>query len=78
MTAISSQLVISHAKRLTFENKEIVLVTLAETDKLDNARVIGSAHDLNFFEDIGTLSSFVSSCQLDEADSSQPLRSCAI
>jgi hypothetical protein len=49
--------------RAEFENDEIVLSRFVEVDELDDIRVIELSHDLHFFEDIGTLYTFlVSSC----------------
>lgn len=41
--------------RLTFKNKEVVLVRFGERDELDNRRVICPPHDLDLFEDVGAL-----------------------
>jgi hypothetical protein len=37
------------------ENNVVVLARLGEVDELDDIRVIQLPHDLNFFENVGTL-----------------------
>lgn len=41
--------------RAELKDNVVVLTSLGELDKLDNVGVIELTHDLNFFEDVGTL-----------------------
>lgn len=38
-----------------FEDDIVVLTRLGETNQLDDIRVVKIAHDLHFFQDVGTL-----------------------
>ena len=38
-----------------FKYQKVVLFTLAKADQLDDVGMIGTTHDLNLFEDVGTL-----------------------
>jgi hypothetical protein len=40
---------------LTLEDQKVEFVTLGEADKLDDIGVIDTSHDLNLFEDVGSL-----------------------
>lgn len=40
---------------LTLQHQEVVLVTFTKRDELDNVRVVGSSHNLNLLEDVGSL-----------------------
>jgi len=39
----------------TFKDKEVVLVALEEALELDDAGMIDTAHNLDFFENVGSL-----------------------
>jgi hypothetical protein len=39
----------------TLEDEEIVFGAFAERDELNDARVVGTAHDLDLFEDVCAL-----------------------
>lgn len=40
---------------LTFQDQEVVLIAFAEGDKFDDIWVVGSPHDLNLLENVGSL-----------------------
>jgi hypothetical protein len=41
--------------KLTLENQEVEFVAFGEADKLDDIWVIDTSHNLDFFEDVGSL-----------------------
>lgn len=55
MTTSVSDVPRSGLSRLTLEDQEIMLFTFEETEKLHDAGVVDTAHDLNLLEDVGAL-----------------------
>ena len=42
---------------LTFEDQEVKLVALGKANELDDVGVVDTSHDLDLFEDVGSLQS---------------------
>jgi len=41
--------------RLTFKNEEVEFVAFGEANQLDDVGMIDTSHDLNLFENVGSL-----------------------